>query len=145
MKPLKLTVVRRWFTPNESLGELYIGDNYITGKPFCYTLEDEVRPVGEKVMHETAIPYGTYNVQMTYSPKFGKVMPLIADVPGFTGIRIHSGNDQDDTSGCLLVGFGKGAEGKSITQSRDAFNALYAILEKATAEGRPIEITFLHS
>lgn len=143
MKPLKLTVVRRWFTPNESIGELFIGDNYLTGKPFCYTLEDEVRPPGEKVMHETAIPYGTYKVEMTFSPKFGKIMPLIADVPGFTGIRIHTGNDEDDTSGCLLVGFGK--TDKTITQSRDAFTALYAILEQASQEGRPIEITFLHT
>lgn len=145
MKPLKLTVVRKWLSPNESLGELYIGDNYLTGKPFCYTLEDEVRPVGEKVVNETAIPYGTYKVELTHSPKFGKIMPLIADVPGFTGIRIHSGNDEDDTSGCLLVGFGKSADNKKITQSKDAFTALNAILEKATAEGRPIEITFLHS
>lgn len=142
MKPLSLTVVRKWFSPNESLGELYLSENYLIEKPFCFTLEDEIRPIAEKVMHETAIPYGTYPVKLTYSPKYGKIMPLIDDVPGFTGIRIHPGNTEQDTSGCLLVGYGKTEDNKKITRSRDAFNDLFKILQQATDEGRPINITF---
>ena len=139
MLPLRLTVVRHWFSPNSSLGELFIGDNYLTGKPFCYTLEDQVRPIGQKVAHETAIPYGTYDVEMTFSQKFGKVMPLIENVPGFEGIRIHSGNTVEDTSGCLLVGFHK--DGQTISQSREAATALYQIILSAQDNGQKIEIT----
>lgn len=84
----------------------------IDGDPFCYTLEDVVRPDPNpatpaneaKVYGETAIPSGRYRLDITYSPKFRKPMILVKDVPGFTGIRIHSGNDADDTLGCILVG-----------------------------------------
>jgi hypothetical protein len=71
-------------------------------------LEDVVRDLGPdgsgKVYGRTAIPAGRYRVDITYSPKFQKMMLGVEDVPFFTGIRIHSGNDADDTLGCILVG-----------------------------------------
>lgn len=84
-----------------------IGDLSINGVLFCNVIEDVVRPNGVKVYGETAIPYGTYQVVMRYSPKYQKVLPLLLDVPNFTGIRIHSGNTQLDSLGCLIVGENK--------------------------------------
>ena len=74
----------------------------------CFTLEDVIRELGPngegKIFEETGIPAGLYRVTMTFSNRFQRVMPLINEVPFFTGIRIHSGCSDKNTSGCLLVG-----------------------------------------
>ena len=79
-------------------------------------MEDKVRDLNKngvfdgdekKVYGETAIPYGTYKVILSYSPKFKRILPELLDVPCFTGIRIHRGNTEKDTAGCLLVGENK--------------------------------------
>jgi len=82
-----------------------IGDLFIDDIFFCHTLEDEKRADGLKVYGETAIPTGTYNVKVTMSNRFKRLMPLLLDVPMFKGIRVHGGNDSSDTLGCVLVAF----------------------------------------
>jgi hypothetical protein len=82
---------------NDTLGVLLM-DGKFTG----FTLEDEYREV--KIPDETRIPAGTYDIKYTYSPKFGKLMLEVMNVPKFSGIRIHAGNTEKDTSGCILVG-----------------------------------------
>ena len=83
----------------------------------CQTLEDPVRDV--KIANETAIPSGTYRVTITMSARFGKPLPLLANVPNFSGIRIHSGNTTADTSGCILVATSRGQH-DDIVSSREA-------------------------
>lgn len=95
-----------------------IGRLSIDGTPFCYTLEDTVRPLGVKVPGATAIPAGRYALDMTWSPRFKMVLPLVKDVPGFEGVRIHSGNTEADTEGCILVGHN--LDGGAISSSRMA-------------------------
>ena len=121
---MKLTLVRHTLTNEYTIGKLYIDKEY-----FCDTLEDVVRPKGEKVYGKTAIPYGTYEVKWTYSPRFKRYMPLIDNVPGFAGIRIHSGNTAKDTEGCILVGQNK--EVGKVLNSRGIVNKLYPIIKKA--------------
>lgn len=94
-----------------------IGKLYINGVYYCNTLEDSVRdynkdgdltdPGEGKIYGETAIPYGVYQVTVTYSPKFKRKLPLILNVPHFKYIRIHAGNTNKDTHGCILVGENK--------------------------------------
>lgn len=85
--------------------EYTIGRLVLDGKYFCDTLEDRVRTNGEKVRGETAIPAGNYEVILNWSPRFKRALPMVLDVPGFSGVRIHAGNCAADTEGCVLVGF----------------------------------------
>ena len=82
------------------------GQIYIAGAFICETLEDKCRDlhVSPKVMHQTAIPEGRYDLIMSHSPRFNRILPEILCVPFFSSIRIHSGNSTFDTSGCILVG-----------------------------------------
>lgn len=103
MKTIQLEVTRKWLSSECALGELSVN-----GKLFCYTLEDVVRaPGSKKVKHQTAIPAGHYRVTLETSPRFGKLLPRLHDVPGFEGILLHSGNTAADSSGCILLGYSK--------------------------------------
>jgi hypothetical protein len=88
---------------------------------FSFSLEDKVRDINMngkfdndevKVYGETAIPFGKYEGQVTYSPHFKREMPLIKNVEQFEGIRIHGGNEIEDTLGCILVAFNTDWNGK---------------------------------
>jgi hypothetical protein len=112
-----------------------IGDLYVDGVWQCYTLEDAVREVAGqpvetwKVPGATAIPAGIYTVIIDFSSRFGRPMPHVLNVPGFSGIRIHPGNYASDTEGCILVGSMTHAD--MVTNSRLAFNSLFTKLEDA--------------
>lgn len=114
------------------------GKLYLNGKYFCDTIEDRVRPIGEKVFGQTAIPEGCYEMVVNNSARFKKLMPLLLDVPNFKGIRIHSGNTADDSEGCILVGV-KVDDGV-IGQSRQTFRTLMEELDKHKTEKHSIEI-----
>lgn len=121
---MMLTLVRRWFTDQSTIGELYLDGAAIQT---CFTLEDMVRPV--KVHGETAIPAGRYQVIITESARFKRALPLLLNVPGFEGIRIHPGNTKADTEGCLLVGTQRGTD--VVLKSKAAFTALFGVLQAA--------------
>ena len=92
-------------TLNTETDRNIIGDLFIDGEFFCYTLEDEIREQGVKVFGETCIDAGRYKVILTRSNRFKRIMPLLLDVPRFEGIRIHGGNTSRDTHGCPLIAF----------------------------------------
>ena len=129
-----LTVKRTNFTEESTIGELFID-----GKFFCYTLEDKDRGLTDsmslaeiklrKIFGITCIPYGKYKVVLSMSPKFGKVLPEIQGVKGYSGIRIHTGNTAKDSLGCLLVGKKKAFN--QIFESTAAMRELMLMLDKA--------------
>lgn len=102
---MKLRVVRDKFNAKQTLGRLYIDDQLE-----CYTLEDVVREVpGQlvaswKISGQTAIPCGVYRVILSLSVHFGRILPLLLDVLGFEGVRLHPGNTEADSEGCILLG-----------------------------------------
>lgn len=116
----RLKLIRNWFDDSWTIGELFIGDNFE-----CYTLEDTVR--NQKISKVTAIPPGTYEVVISFSNKFKKFLPLLLNVPEFSGIRIHPGNVAKDTEGCILVG--KRKHSGFISNSREAMSDLMTKLE----------------
>ena len=137
---MKLTLKRIALRPTYTIGKLYID-----GKYFCDTCEDCVRDTNKNGWFDespkkyglTAIPYGTYNVILSMSNRFKRVLPLLLDVPEFSGIRIHSGNTADDSLGCILVGENKQV-GK-VLNSRKTEKKLMKVLQ-ATDEDIEIEI-----
>ncbi len=129
---MELLVQRDPSTDQSTEGQLWID-----GQPFGYTLEDVVRDV--KIQNETAIPDGRYQVTIDQSPKFGRLMPHVLNVPGYTGVRIHWGNTAKDTDGCVLVGWERGDN--FIGTSRAAFDQLYEQLHDAIEAGEQAWLT----
>lgn len=142
---MKLLLKRIAKRDTYTIGKLYIDDKY-----FADTLEDPDRGLTNsmsreqvakiKVYGETAIPTGTYNIDMnTVSAKFknrswaspykGKI-PRLQNVPGYEGVLIHPGTTSKDTLGCILVG--KNTSKGMITQSQATFHQLMSVLTKGT-------------
>lgn len=136
---MKIRVERQVFDDESTISELLVD-----GAHECYALEDKVRelpdkPVEEwKVPHLTAIPYGTYKLIINHSQRFNRDLPLLMNVPGFTGVRIHPGNTSADTEGCLLVGRTKGDE--FVGESRAAFGLLYPKIKAAIDAGDEVTV-----
>lgn len=135
---MKIELERVQCTPDATIGSLSVDGAWL-----CWTCEDAVREVpGQpvatwKVPGATAIPAGTYEVDVTQSQRFGRLLPVLLDVPGFTGIRIHPGNTAADTEGCILPGLTRA--GQSVGLSRRAFDQLFPLVRDA--RGRRERVT----
>lgn len=119
---MKINIKRLYITEHSTIGELTVD-----GAFECFTLEDKERAV--KIKGETAIAKGTYKVIINQSNRFKKLLPLLLNVSNFEGVRIHSGNSNHDTEGCILVGRTRSQD--FIGQSRKAFDSLFAKMQKA--------------
>lgn len=130
---MQLTLKR----PKRTEAPFTISDLFIDGVFFCHVLEDTDRGLYKtdelwyiksiKVKHETAIPYGEYQIVMSFSNRFQVYLPELLDVPGYSGIRIHAGNSEIDTSGCLLPGIRKG---NKVLQSKATTTTLISLIKK---------------
>ena len=130
----ELFLKRRWLTPKSTIGELFLD-----GAMQCFVLEDRYRPPPEKKVYgQTAIPCGRFEVIINHSPRFNRDLPLLVNVPGYEGVRIHPGNTADDTEGCLLPGRVRKAD--QILESRLAFDDLFVRLKMKLERG-PVFIT----
>lgn len=141
---MELRLKRRWYTDESTVGELRLGDQHL-----CWTLEDRRRPDGVKVPGGTCISPGRYRVALTVSPAARRgelwtpradgVLPLLVDVPGFDGVRIHSGNTHGDTLGCILVGKFRAPD--RLGGSRQALEELLPTLQVAIDRKEEIWLT----
>jgi hypothetical protein len=141
---MKLRLQRHSSGPTSTIGELSeeLADGAWSDR-WCWTCEDVVRerrgvPVADwKVPRQTAIPEGTYRVILSQSTRFGgQLMPELLHVPGFTGIRIHSGNTSLDTEGCVLVGLN--TDGTQVLHSREAYGMVKSRIEDADRDGNHV-------
>lgn len=139
---MKLKLERKYFKETYTIGNLYVDGTF-----FSNTLEDKNRDVNKngkfdngesKVYGKTCIPFGTYKIVVNMSPKFGRELPRLLDVPSFTGILIHRGNTAKDSAGCILVGENK-AVGK-VLNSTPYEERLVKMMKEAIARGEEITI-----
>ncbi|MFR5893209.1 MAG: DUF5675 family protein [Phocaeicola massiliensis] len=139
---MKLRLERLWPKKDYTVGRLYVDDRL-----FCNTLEDRIVDKNKngvfdgdekKVYGESAIPYGTYKIIYNWSPKFGRNLPRLLNVPHFEGILIHPGNTAADSAGCILVG--QNTEVGRLTNSRYTSDELNKLIDKAQQKGEPITI-----
>jgi hypothetical protein len=128
---MNMVLRRDTFTEKSTTGKLYVD-----GVFECYTLEDRMRD--KKVYGKTAIPIGRYKVIVNKSPRFGKDMPLLLNVPEFGGIRIHPGNKAEHTEGCILVGQARSKD--YISDSRAAYKPLFEKIKAALAKKEDVFI-----
>lgn len=147
---MEITVNRAWKREGYTIGTLSIdGKRLGDGKHYCCTLEDTDRGLAQdmtlnkilflKKPHVTAIPRGRYEVMMTYSPRFKRYLPLVNDVPGYSGVRIHAGNSAEDTDGCILVGENT-AKGK-VLNSRHWLAIVVGRINEAVAKKERVWMT----
>ena len=146
---IELTLKRRPTVKDTTLGVLFRGTVFR-----CYTLEDVIRespgqPVEAwKIKAKTAIPAGRYRLGLVTSPKFGPDTLTLLSVPGFEAIRIHSGNDDADTEGCLLVGRAvaedPSGDGGNLLESRVALAALKDELVPVLRAGDAVWLTIVN-
>jgi len=147
---VKLTVVRTQFGTDATNGLLFINGIFE-----CYTLEDQYQAV--KVMHETCIPEGTYDIKFRktggfhakYSERYKNAhygMLHIQDVPNFTYILIHTGNTDEHTSGCLIVGETQQdleiSKDGFIGSSTVAYKKMYSKVANQLLQGKDVTIEY---
>lgn len=120
---MDLRLERFLFSDNTAIGKIYVNNTYE-----CYTLEDKVRK-DKKIFGETAIPYGRYRIIITYSNRFKRNLPLLVGVPDYSGIRIHPGNTEHDTLGCILPG--QSYKKDMVFSSKKAFDKLFDRIQDA--------------
>lgn len=141
---MHLTAFREPSYGGATLSKLFNGFDFI-----CDVLEDEVReipgrPVAEwKIPGKTAIPAGTYEIDICYSQRFGPQTLTLLNVPGFSAIRIHAGNTDKDTEGCLLVGVRLGKD--AITMSRATLLKIKDLILPAIGRGEKVTIEIINA
>jgi len=128
---LEYKLCRIFHNDKYTIGKLYENGIYI-----CDTIEDVVRNI--KIKDKTAIPIGKYKVIVNMSNRFKRLLPLLIDVPGFDGIRIHNGINETSTSGCVIVGENK-VKGE-VTNSRFWMNKVCDNMIAAQKKGIKITI-----
>ena len=135
---MNLVLKRDTYTSATTTGSLYVD-----GVFECFTLEDTYRELADgtvqKIQDATAIPNGTYPIEIIFSPHFNRLMPHVMNVPQFEGVLIHWGNTDLDTHGCILVGQDRAVD--AISNSRAAFALLFPKIQVALTAGQPVTLT----
>lgn len=131
MTPLAFVLQRQPTEHGATMGTVTVDGDHV-----CYTCEDPIRDA--KVAGDTCIPPGIYAVIVTPSMRFGRKLPLLVDVPGFSGIRIHPGNTQADTQGCILPGLKMTPP--MVFRSTDACTVWQSMIETALLGGRAVTL-----
>ena len=141
---MTIRIDRQWKKPEYTISRVYINGSYFG----CNALEDTDRGLLQtmqlselqrrKVKGKTAIPRGYYDVRITYSPKYKRMMPLVVDVPAFSGIRMHPLNKPEDSEGC--IGYGKNDKVGWISNSKYWTDKICRLIETALNKGEKVTL-----
>lgn len=144
---MEIRIDRAWKKRNYTISRVFVdGKRFGDGRKWCNALEDTDRGLTSdmkvdeilsvKIKGQTAIPTGRYLIDMTYSPKFKRIMPHVCAVKGFTGVRLHPGNSNKDTDGCVL--FGENDRIGWLSRSRYWTERLTALIDSELRRGNDV-------
>ena len=138
---MEIKLIRKYYKTRYTLGRLYVNNSF-----FSDTLEPPSKHLTERCSTATiqkakgegfrAIPTGRYRILITRSRRFGRWLPLLLNVKGFEGIRIHAGNKPEDTRGCILLGFNR-RKGYVLDSTRCVLT-LVKMMTEAIAKGEKV-------
>lgn len=141
---MTIRIDRQWKRAEYTISRVYINGSYFG----CNALEDTDRGLLQtmqitelqrrKIKGKTAIPRGYYDVRITYSPKYKRMMPLVVDVPAFSGIRMHPLNKPEDSEGC--IGYGKNDKVGWISNSKYWTDKICRLIETALNKGEKVTL-----
>lgn len=146
---MKFQLERKHFKDGYTIGDFFVDRENGAGWEYLFNmLEDTNRDFNKdgdhndegegKIYGKTCIPFGTYKMVITMSKRFKRELPLLLNVPNYTGVRIHPGNTADDTEGCLLPGIND--EKGKVHQSTECFNKLFSMMHYSGQSEWSIEI-----
>lgn len=143
---LHLTLVRKYRKEAYTIGQLFNNGEFL-----CNTIEDRDRGLNNnmsaaailkiKKPNETAIPTGTYRLNVSESPKFKRELIEVVGVPGFSGIRVHKGNSAYDSAGCIIPGIN--TEAGKVTDSTKYEEMLTKMVKKAISKNEDCYLTII--
>ncbi len=152
---MEIIIRRTAFKEGYTIGNLYILPEQVNNEEkavpewFCDTMEPTTRKLTSrmpltiirrhKIIGKTAIPTGRYRILITRSRRFGRWLPLLLNVKGFEGIRIHAGNKPEDTRGCILPGFNR-RKGYVLDSTRCVLT-LVKMMTEAMEKGEKVFVT----
>ena len=152
---MEIIIRRTAFKEGYTIGNLYILPEQVNNEEkavpewFCNTMEPTTRKLTSrmpltiirrhKIIGKTAIPTGRYRILITRSRRFGRWLPLLMNVKGFEGIRIHAGNKPEDTRGCILPGFNR-RKGYVLDSTRCVLT-LVKMMTEAMEKGEKVFVT----
>ena len=107
---MEIKLIRKYYQAKYTIGRLYVNNRFFSDclePPSLHLTERSALGtiLIAKYKEYRAIPTGRYRILITRSRRFGRWLPLLMNVKGFEGIRIHPGNKPEDTRGCILLGF----------------------------------------
>jgi hypothetical protein len=128
---MEIKIVREQYRSGSTVGRMLVDDDFE-----CFTLEDRI--CTNNVYGDTAIPPGIYRVVVNFSQTFEAELPLVLNVPMYDGIRIHGGDTQANTPGCILVGRNWTPGAEVVSASRLAFAPLFRKICTAIERGEQV-------
>jgi len=141
---MEIKLIRKYYRTKYTIGRLYVNNRFFSDclePPSLHLTERSALGtiLIAKYKGYRAIPTGRYRILITRSRRFGRWLPLLMNVKGFEGIRIHPGNKPEDTRGCILLGFNR-RKGYVLDSTRCVLT-LVKMMTEAIAKGEKVFVT----
>lgn len=141
---MEIKLIRKYYQAKYTIGRLYVNNRFFSDclePPSLHLTERSALGtiLIAKYKGYRAIPTGRYRILITRSRRFGRWLPLLMNVKGFEGIRIHAGNKPEDTKGCILLGFNR-RKGYVLDSTRCVLT-LVKMMTEAIAKGEKVFVT----
>ena len=138
---MEIKLIRKYYQAKYTIGRLYVNNRFFSDclePPSLHLTERSALGtiLIAKYKGYRAIPTGRYRILITRSRRFGRWLPLLLNVKGFEGIRIHAWNKPEDTRGGILLGFNR--RNGYVLDSTRCVLTLVKMMTEAIAKGEKV-------